>query len=1161
MQGARGGAAAYVLARLLLPVSRPALVLVADSVTAERVAAELSSAFGEGQESDFLTRRVHLLPAREAPALEMVSPPLEVEAARSAALYQLAAAQCPIVVASPEALASRTDAKARLLEAVAYLVVGDELDRDAFADRLEAMGYRRRSTVEEAGEMAVRGGIIDLWAPGYALPVRLELLGDTLESLRSFDPSDQCSRVIMEELAVLPPRPFDYSLLATPEARRGLAERADQLLLPSAEVGRLDACMATGKAFTGVEMMLPYATSGACWADRYLGEHTITVVIDREAVVEGIEATALRIDRAEEAAREAGTFFPLPATLYVSRTELLSLIERRPLVEVDLLEKYYTDSTQGTGNWLLQVKSNGRVTEARTRMRAARASGFKPMAEALSDYLDRGMRVVVMASDATQLVRLGHLLGLEGMTAVATGGGLLAVLEESRPAGIYLVEGHFDEGFNLEADRLAVVTDQEIFGRRRYRRRRRSGARTHGLSDLGQIGPGDHIVHADHGIGLYHGLKHIKVASGEGDFLHIEYAGGDRYYLPVDRITLVEKYTGGLSEPKLDRLGGAVWARTKKKARDSVMDMARELLETEAFRGTHERPALAGTGPDFEEFEAQFAFEETPGQQRAIDDVVRDLCRPRPMDRLVCGDVGYGKTEVALRAAYLTALAGRQVAFLVPTTVLARQHYKTLLSRFEGYPVRVGMLSRLNTAADNAEVLEGLRLGQVDIVVGTHRLLQKDVSIKRLGLMVVDEEHRFGVRAKERIKKLRREIDILTLTATPIPRTLQLALSGVRDLSLIETAPVDRLAIRTYIVRYDEGLVRQAVRRELDRSGQTFFVHNRVVSIQGMAERLSVLIPEARIAVAHGQMHEKELDTVMTDFIEQRVDLLVCTSIIESGLDIPNANTIVINRADTFGLAELYQIRGRVGRSYKRAYAYLMVPAEREVTEQARRRLDVLSELDDLGSGFRLAAHDLEIRGAGNLLGKEQSGSVAAVGFDLYMRMLEEASCELRGEDVVATVEPEIELARAAFIPDDYVEDVSERLLLYKRIAAVGGGEELRELAVELIDRFGPLPSELKDFLRQMGLRPALKALSVESLSVGGGRRRASSVSLRFREDSRLDPRQLTRLACGDGQRYRIRPGGMFTMTVDEQSWDAMVDRIEDLLGSLEATLGEASPS
>jgi transcription-repair coupling factor (superfamily II helicase) len=636
----------------------------------------------------------------------------------------------------------------------------------------------------------------------------------------------------------------------------------------------------------------------------------------------------------------------------------------------------------------------------------------------------------------------------------------------------------------------------------------------------------------------------------EGDFLHLEYAGGDRLYLPVDRISLVQKYVGSDgATPPLDKLGGTSWDTVKRKARESIFAMAKELLEIYATREVMERRTFSTPDQYFREFEAAFAFEETPDQQRAVEEVLADMQRPKPMDRLICGDVGFGKTEVALRAAFLAVLDGRQVAVLVPTTVLAQQHFNTFRQRFQGYPVRVEMLSRFLTRAEAQVVVKGVASGEIDIVIGTHRLFQKDVSFKNLGLLVVDEEHRFGVVHKERIKRMRKLVDVLTLTATPIPRTLQMSLLSIRDLSVIETPPIDRLAIRTYLTRYDEGLIREAILREIGRGGQVFFVHNRVETIEIRARRLRELVPEATIAVAHGQMHERDLERVMAAFFAKKTHVLVCSAIIESGLDIPNANTIIIDHADHFGLAQLYQLRGRVGRSHERAFAYLMIPGEQLITRDAQLRLRALQDLDDLGGGFKLAAHDLEIRGAGNLLGKQQSGHIAAVGFELYEQMMEEAVRELRGEHVSAEVEPEIQLGFPAYIPDSYIPDENQRLVFYRRLAAIRGPSDLDEIATELRDRYGPIPPLADSFLRIMDLRRSLKDYMVIRAVLRDG-----AVSLQFHEDAKVNVQRLVQLVHKSKGRFKLSADFQFSFEPESDDWDGLVAETQSVLRDLRET-------
>jgi len=1147
IQGLTGGSPAYVLARVLDGAARPTLVVAPSEKVAEQLVAELQAFVGEKSDDSFLARRVHCFPSREAPPLEMVSPSVDVEASRTSALYQLTQSKAPILVASVEALSQWAIPPDALSAASLYFVVGDDLLLEELVPKLEAAGYRKVATVDEQGELAVRGGIIDLWPPGFEYPLRVELGGDTVESIRLFDPGDQLSFQPSEDLAVLPSSPVPLERMAEADVRRKIAARCEELLLASSERRRLDEYLTAGVLFPGIELLAPYAYGRRTTILDHLPAGALLVIVDPPAVEMAIDTLHETLLEAGESARSAGTFHPDSALLHLDRGELHSLIARRPRVELDFAEAIESSGEAGHRTWRVDVSPNTQVTAARVHAKAQRGeSGFAPVVDALTGARNDGNRVILLASDPTQLGRIDHMLENAGVERIVKGQ-TFAKAMAGHAGSIWLVEGHLNEGFTLGADHVLVVSDEEMFGERRSRPRRRRANRARMLSALAELKPDDYVVHVDHGVGHYRGLRHMKAAGMEGDFLHIEYAGGDRYFLPVDRINLVEKYTGGSGAvPQLDKIGGASWERTKRRARDSILEMARELLDLEAFRQVSKRDPWAAPGPDFEEFEARFPFEETEGQLSAIRDIVGDLARDRPMDRVVCGDVGYGKTEVAVRAAYLAAMAGKQVAVLVPTTVLARQHHETLQRRFEGYPIKIAMLSRFHSKTENAEMAKELANGKIDVVVGTHRLLQNDVQFARLGLLVIDEEHRFGVKAKEYLKKLRREVDVLTMTATPIPRTLQLSLSGVRDLSLIETPPVDRLAIRTYVAKHDEGLIQQAIKRELGRGGQVFFVHNRVNSIEATAHRIGTLVPGSRIGVGHGQLDEDTLETVMVDFFEKRIDVLVCTSIIESGLDIPNANTILVDRADTFGLAQLYQIRGRVGRSHRRAYAYLLIPGER-MSDDARKRLAVLQDLDDLGAGFRLAAHDLEIRGAGNLLGKAQSGHIGAVGFDMFLRMMEEATQEVRGLVPTTQVEPEIELGAEAFLPDWYVSDIGERLLLYKRLAGAPDAATVDGLRDELEDRFGTLPPEAKSFVRIMRLRPALKRLLVVSLKASD-----NVVALRLHETSPVSGDVLLAMATRQPKRYRLRPEGVLMMTTAPGGWDQLVNEIEKLLDLLE---------
>ena len=701
------------------------------------------------------------------------------------------------------------------------------------------------------------------------------------------------------------------------------------------------------------------------------------------------------------------------------------------------------------------------------------------------------------------------------------------LLAHRKVTDLEVVTAPLARGALAPAEGFALITEEEIFGERAHRPPERKRSPRALLEDLRALDPGDYVVHVDHGIGRYLGLERKLIAGVGVDLLVVEYAGGDKLFLPVYRLNQIQKYSGGDGTPRIDRLGGLTFAKTKAKVQSRVRQMADELLRLYAERAALKKQPLPGPDDEYAAFEAGFPFEETRDQALAISEVLRDLQKEQVMDRLVCGDVGFGKTEVALRAAFVAATNGRQVALLCPTTVLAQQHYLTFSGRFQEYPLNVRVLSRFQSKADQLETLKGLKDGSVDVVIGTHRLLSKDVHFKNLGLLVVDEEQRFGVAHKERIKQIRTAVDVLTLSATPIPRTLQLAVSGLRDMSIITTPPVDRRAIRTIVSRFDETLLREAMERELSRGGQVFYVYNRVEGIYERAERVRGLVPNARIAIGHGQMSEASLERTMLDFVGGEFDILVATAIIESGLDIPRANTIIIDRADLFGLSQLYQLRGRVGRSSERAYCYLLVPPPSQLSDEGRARIEALERYTELGSGFHVATLDMELRGAGDLLGAEQSGTVASVGFELFCQMLEEATHELKGQPVAHEVDPELNFDVEALLPEAYVAEVGVRLSLYKRLASAGDETEIDELASEMEDRFGPPPLEARRLVELMRLKVELRKLRVLGCEAS-----AKSVSLHLKDDTPLDPQKIGELVGQKRSPYRLSPDGRLTRRV-----------------------------
>lgn len=1142
VEGLSRAASAFLVAQVAKRLGRAALILCPSAEDAEEFCEDTGLFAGSQDGEDPSARRVCLLRSLEVPLYEPLSPPRPLLAERIGVLYKLLSGAAPLVCTTPEALVQKVIPRHRLAQAALCLAPGDEVGLEEVTHRLAEWGYQRVAEVEDCGEFAVRGGIVDFFPPDCEFPVRVEFSGDLVETLRQFDPVTQRSRRAIERAILLPVQEYPLSALASVESRRAVELRAAETGMPRRDRLKTIESWSNSIPLPGTEFLLPYLYGQELSSVLdYLPQDAI-VWIDDPAKVENAlrEFERFAAERAEQCEREGKLFAP-PELLFTRLPDLEALASRSPLVE---LSSFRTAEGEGA----LQVECS---TLAEPSLQAgAREAHLASRMEALEEWLRQGRSVVLVVQDDAQAKRLKGILGGRGMVVFELSAGDLC---SPLGPGLHMARGRLSAGFALAADSMVFVVDAEIVGERRKRAPKRRVSAAQLLSSMADLQPGDYVVHVDHGIGLYRGLSHLEVAGTEGDFLHLEYQGGDRLYIPVDRINLVQKYTSADgASPALDKLGSGNWERVKAKTRESIFAMARELIEVHAARTVLDKPGYRVPDGYYEEFAARFPFEETADQERAIDEVLADLAAGKPMDRLVCGDVGYGKTEVALRAAFVVVLEGAQVAVLVPTTVLARQHYETFRQRYRGYPVRIEMLSRLRSPAANREVLRDLARGEVDIVVGTHRLLQEDVVFKRLGLLVIDEEHRFGVADKERIKKLRRLVDVLTLTATPIPRTLHMALVGLRDLSVIETPPMDRLAVRTYVSRYDEGVIREAVLRELKRGGQVFFVHNRVETIEAQAARLKAVVPEASIAVAHGQMRSQTLEKVMLGFVEGRTNLLVCSAIIESGLDIPAANTIIINRADTFGLAQLYQLRGRVGRSHLRAYAYLLIPGEHLLGKEAQKRLVALQQLDELGGGFRLAAHDLEIRGAGNLLGRQQSGHIKAVGFELYTSMMADAVRAIRGEAAPVEVEPEMQLGIAAYIPAGYVEDVSQRLAIYKRLAAVGSREELERIRDELCDRFGKPPKMVETLLELMDLRRILRDHLVTVL-----KKRGDHLVMSFHPRAKLSTQNLLALIGEGAGNCKISPDQRISFLPRARGIEAMKEELSEILDRISQCQGD----
>jgi transcription-repair coupling factor (superfamily II helicase) len=1142
--GLKGGARAYLLSLIAERTHQPLLVITPTAPEAEKLFFDLSFFLGEEKNLSPLHKRLHLFPSWDILPFEKLSPHPDSVAARLEGLYHLLEGSGPILVSTPAALMQRVVPKEAIKKSYCYVVTGEEIDREDLLRHLVDWGFQHAPLTEAWGDFSVRGGLVDIFPPAYSSPLRLEFSADRLESIREFDPSTQRSKGDIQELLLLPMKEFSLKHEKIGLIAREIERRAEELDIVRREKNSLLESLRDGIPFAGIEFLVPYFYQELSSFFSYLPPGTLIWIDQASHVEAGVERfESLTWERAAKA-KEERRITPPVEKIYLAEREWLEQLSSFSQVHSDSLDVIPPRGKSSDSFLTVRSYLNADIHQEVSSLYGKEPS-LAPLVERLKEWEKE--RVFFVAPTQGDAKRLRELLAHYEVQVPLVDERIPFFLSRAEPLRGILVGG-LTQGFRLPEEDLILITTDEVFGTKRSQRvAEKKSYPSHFITSLSELKQDDYVVHLDHGIGIYRGLKFLKVAGTEGEFLHLDYEGGDRLYLPVDRINLVQKYIGGDgAQPTLDRLGGSSWEKVMAKARKSILEMAQELVDLYAVREVQEGHAFSAPDQLYREFEASFEFEETPDQEKAIEDVLKDMQKKKPMDRLICGDVGYGKTEVALRAAFLTVMDGKQVAVLTPTTVLAQQHLQTFRHRFHNYPIRTEMLSRFLTSKETQQVLQDSAKGAIDIMIGTHRLLQPDVQFKDLALVVIDEEHRFGVVHKEKLKKLRAVVDVMSLTATPIPRTLHMSLVAIRDMSIIETPPLDRLAIHTYISRYDEGIIRDAVLREVQRGGQVFFLHNRVETIDRMAQKLSDLLPEAKIAVGHGQMRPRELEKAMLDFLENRTQILVCSAIIESGLDFPNANTIIINRADKFGLAQLYQLRGRVGRSHRRAYAYLLTPGEKMITRDAEKRLRALQELDELGAGFKLALHDLEIRGAGNLLGAQQSGHIAAVGFELYTQMMEKAVKEMKGEAIKPEIEPEIRLGIPAYFPQDYIPDTNQRLLFYKRLASLDDLRELEEIKEELKDRYGSFSQEVENLFLVMYLRRVLKDYLVEQVSYHDGR-----VSLLFHPQSQVKVEKLLELISKDKGRYRLSPDGRLSFAPQEKAWDKMIPEVIDSLHAL----------
>ena len=1058
------------------------------------------------------------LPAWDCLPYDRVSPGSDAAARRIDALASIVALgrkpHRAVVLTTANALLQRVPPAGAIEAQTLRARPGNQIDMSLLIGRLESSGFERVPTVREVGEFAVRGGILDLYAPGAEDALRLDFFGDTLESIRAFDVASQRTTGRHTELVMQAMSEVALNAESISRFRRAYIEAFGA---PSRD-DALYAAVSEGRRFAGMEHWLPFFYEGLETIFSYLPD--VPVVFDHLAHESLAERHALILDhyearrqQAEGALKDAVPYKPVaPQLLYLSPDEVNAASAGRRTLEFT-----HFDTPEAGGRKVFHAGARAGRSFAEERA-DPNANVFAEAVRHIGDQRAAGRRVVIAGWTEGSLDRLGQILAehdLGNLKPVAA----LADVEKLQKGQAALAVLQLETGF--ETGDMVVVAEQDILGDRLVRRSKKRRRAADFISEAASLSAGDIVVHADHGIGRFVGLRTIEAAGAPHDCLEIHYAGDDRLFLPVENIELLSRYGSDAAEAPLDRLGGGAWQARKARLKKRLLDMAGDLIRIAAERQMRTAPAMIPAEGIYGEFAARFPYEETDDQQSAIDAVMEDLSAGRPMDRLVCGDVGFGKTEVALRAAFIAAMEGFQVAVVVPTTLLSRQHFKTFSQRFAGLPVKVRQASRLVGARELAETKKGLEDGTIDIVVGTHALLGSSVKFRNLGLLVVDEEQHFGVKHKERLKDLKSDVHVLTLSATPIPRTLQLALTGVRELSLIATPPVDRMAVRTFISPFDPLVIRETLLRERYRGGQSFYVVPRISDLAEIEDFLKAEVPELKLAIAHGQMPPGRLDDIMNAFYEGRYDVLLSTSIVESGLDIPTANTMIVHRADMFGLAQLYQLRGRVGRSKLRAYALFTLPARKKLTDTADRRLKVLQSLDALGAGFQLASHDLDIRGAGNLLGEEQSGHIKEVGFELYQQMLEEAVAEVKDAGAASDSgwSPQISVGTAVMIPEGYVPDLQLRLALYRRLGDLETPGEIDAFGAELIDRFGPLPEEVKHLLKIVFIKALCRKANVGKLDAG-----PKGVVIHFRDNIFANPAGLVKFIGEQGILAKIRP-------------------------------------
>ncbi|HOJ51067.1 MAG TPA: transcription-repair coupling factor [Syntrophales bacterium] len=1121
VKGAKGALKALLVSAVFHYTGKPTIFVTPSEKEARIVAQDVALFLG--------SEHVYAWPSWETVSADMFTFRPERERERIGILFRLFNAEPIVTILPAESIRELTMPAVTFLDYLSTYRLGDTVDREELVRRLLQGGYVRTAIVAFPGEFSVRGHIIDIFPPTEKNGIRLEFIGDEIESMREFDPDTQRSKGERSAFHLLPVREIIIDDRAQERAARRMKIRANELGLSRKVKEGLEEQILSDLVSSVNPLYFSLFYEDPRERDplfSYFPEDAVVITDDQIEIDQGLSGHENAFHRLCHQARQEGKFYPEEREVFLAREEAQARLLEKARIIMDNLG---LGEMEGPSITFSEAKELG--IGPQTHALREEAGLFAPVAERVSTWLKEENRIIFVCSGEEEKKRMSHLLahyGFRGEEITEDRSLIDILLNGVHLPPISLVEGKLSRGFFYPPFQVVLISESDIFGQKIPRRYKfRPPRESFFLRSFGELKEGDYVVHKDHGIGIYRGLEKIKFDDIENDFLLLEYAAGDKLYLPVDRLDRIQRYLGPENYvPRIDRLGGTSWENLKTRVKESIYKVAEELVAIYAARTVMERRPFSPTDRLYEEFCALFAYEETPDQAQAIEDVHVDMNKDKPMDRLICGDAGFGKTEVALRAAFRCVMDARQVAMLVPTTILAEQHFQTFRERFKNFPVRVEVLNRLRSRAETEEILRALESGQVDIVIGTHRLLQKDVKFRDLGLVIIDEEQRFGVKDKEKLKKLRTLVDVLTLTATPIPRTLHLALVGLRDMSVINTPPENRLPIKTYVVEFNDTIIADAIRRELARGGQAFFLHDRVRSIYTMAHYLERLVPEAKIAVVHGQLKPREIEEAMVRFVKQEANVLVCTSIVSAGLDIPTANTIIINRADRFGLAQLYQIRGRVGRFKEEAYAYLLIPKGAMLSRDAVRRLQVIMELTEPGSGFRLAASDLDIRGAGNILGLAQSGHVSAIGYELYTELMEQAIKEIKGGYTAEEDwRPEINLGISAFIPDDYMPDEHFRLLYYKRISVAHSDEELEEIRAELLDSHGRMPAEVENLFAIIKIRNRLQAMKVRKLIYNG-----REFILQFSPSTSIDPQRIISMIKKIGHKARISPDHVLTL-------------------------------